>query len=127
MTDTAAPASAPAGAELNGAREEPLPLLITVTQAFERRLPSQRVMDAIARLEPSESFGELAQRQPFRIIAFRALIAQYPGDVQRLWLHSYDVEVDVVDAVDPTSGRSPTSSPILPILAHDAGRGRRAG
>ena len=107
MTDTTA--LPPAGADLNGAAREPLPLLVTVSSAFSSRLPSQRVMDAIAQLEPDENFAELAQRQPFRIVAFRALIAQHGGDMNRLWLHSYDVEVDVLEP-DPTSGRSPTSS-----------------
>ena len=110
MTDTTElPNAEPAEASPNGATADALPLLVTVTHAFSSRLPSQRVMDAIARLEPDENFADLALRQPFRIVAFRALYAQHPGDVNRLWMHSYDVEVDVLEP-DPTSGRSPTSS-----------------
>ena len=109
MTDTALPT--PTDAELNGDNRERLPLLVKVTSAFSSRLPSQRVMDAIARVEVGETFADLAGNQPFRIVAFRALLRDYPNaDPATLWLHSYDVEVDVEEEANPTDGRSPTAS-----------------
>jgi hypothetical protein len=85
-----------------------LPGVIAVTQAFTTRLPSQRLIDDLARLEPDRPFPELAQAQPFRIIAYRKLLADHPDrDKTSLWLHAYDVEVDVVEA-DPTNGSGPT-------------------
>jgi hypothetical protein len=89
-----------------------LPTVIDVTQAFTQRLPSQRIIDLLARLEPGRPFPELAAEMPFRIIAFRKLIADYPAfDQTAMWLHSYDVEVQVVE-VDPTSNGSPTPTPL---------------
>jgi hypothetical protein len=89
----------------------PLPELVTVTQSFIARLPSQRVLDVLAKLEPGLKFGDLAENQPPRLIAFRALLRDHPGrDPASLWLHAYDVEVALVE-VDPTNGSTPTLSP----------------
>ena len=93
------------------AAEIPLPDLVEVSGAFTRRLPSQRLLDMLAHIETTP-FGDLAGTQPFRIIAFRALVRDYPGrDTTSLWLHAYDVEVDVTEA-DPTVEASPTPSPL---------------
>jgi hypothetical protein len=93
------------------APEVALPTLIGVSTAFSSRLPSQRVMDLLARAEGGVSFGELAQSQPFRIVAFRALLRDFPErDPTSLWLHAYDVEVEVAEE-NPTNGKSPT--PVL--------------
>jgi len=89
----------------------PLPDLVTVTQAFIARLPSQRILDLLAQLEPGVKFGELAENQPPRLIAFRALLRDHPGrDPASLWLAAYDIEV-AIEEVDPTNGKSPTPSP----------------
>jgi hypothetical protein len=102
MTDTAPPAP-----EL-----EALPTLVHVSQAFSARLPSQRVLDLISKLEHGAAFIELAETQPFRIVAFRALLRDYPGrDPSSLWMHAYDTEVEVADAVDPTNGKSTMPAP----------------
>lgn len=92
-----------------------LPTTITASQAFIARLPSQRVIDLLAHLEPGTKFGELIEAQPPRMIAFRALLRDYPQrDPASLWLHAYDCEVALVD-VDPTGGNglkpSPSSAP----------------
>lgn len=88
----------------------PLPSLIEVPQSFIARLPSQRVLDLLARIEPGEKFGELIESQPPRIIAFRALLRDHPNrDPTSLWLHAYDVEVGIVEA-DPTNGSVPKLS-----------------
>jgi hypothetical protein len=87
-----------------------LPLLVTVSESFSARLPSQRVLDLMTKYEPG-GFQQLAESQPFRMVAFRALIRDFPDyDPQALWLHAYDVEVEVV-GVDPTNGKSPTLAP----------------
>jgi hypothetical protein len=89
---------------------EPLPDVVTVTQAFAARMPTQRVIDAVEAVE-HEPFGELVQRQPMRVVAFRALLRDRAGyDVTALWLHSYDVEVAIADA-DPTSPNGTTPAP----------------
>jgi len=96
-------------ATTNGAAET-LPVLVQVTQAFASRLPRQRDIDLLARIE-SLPFGELAQSQPFRLVAFRALCRDYPDyDPTALWLHAYDCECEVVEA-SPTTGNTPTPSP----------------
>jgi hypothetical protein len=93
------------------AAAEPLPDLVSVSAAFSARLPSQRVLDMLARLE-GVGFGELAERQPFRIVAFRALIRDYPNrDPASVWAHAYDVEVEVAEGMDPTNGKSTTPAP----------------
>jgi hypothetical protein len=93
------------------AAAEQLPDLVTVSTAFSARLPSQRVLDMLARLE-GVGFGELAERQPFRIVAFRALMRDYPSrDPASVWAHAYDVEVEVAEAMDPTNGKSTTRAP----------------
>jgi hypothetical protein len=87
-----------------------LPLTVTVSLAFSRRLPSQRILDIIdaAELAP---FAELAEHQPFRIVAFRALVRDFPDvDPAELWRHSYDTEVDV-QVPDPTENGSQTPAP----------------
>ena len=90
---------------------DPLPDRVEVSGAFTRRLPSQRLLDMLAHIETAP-FGDLAGTQPFRIIAFRALVRDYPGrDPTSLWLHAYDVEVDVIEA-DPTVEASPTPPPL---------------
>jgi hypothetical protein len=90
---------------------EPLPTEVIVTQTFIARLPSQRVLDLLARLEPGQKFGELIEAQPPRLVAFRSLLKQFPDrDVSSLWMHAYDVEV-VIAEVDPTNGSVPSSSP----------------
>ena len=103
MTDSTFESTTPA---------EPLPLLINVSTAFSSRLPSQRVLDMLERIEPG-GFGAIAQAQPFRIVAFRALLRDFPDhDPTSLWLHAYDVEVEVQD-INPTNGK-------LPTPAHDS-------
>jgi hypothetical protein len=89
-----------------------LPGVVTVTTAFTTRLPSQRLIDLLGRIEMDVPFPELAQNQPFRLIAFRKLLEMYPDrDVTSLWMHAYDVEVDTGEG-DPTNGSGPT--PTLP-------------
>jgi hypothetical protein len=89
---------------------EALPTVVTVTQDFARRLPTQRVCDVVVAAE-GIPFGELVQLQPTRLTAFRALIRDYPTrDTTSLWLHAYDVEVAIAE-VDPTNGTSPTPGP----------------
>jgi hypothetical protein len=91
--------------------DQPLPELVSVTQSFIARLPSQRIIDLLAKLEPGVNFGDLVQQQPPRMIAFRAMLRDYPGrDATSLWMHAYDVEVAIVE-VDPTNGKEPTLSP----------------
>jgi hypothetical protein len=90
---------------------EPLPPMVTVSTAFSARLPSQRVLDMLARIE-GVGFGELAELQPFRIVAFRALMRDYPNrDPASVWAHAYDVEVEVEENADPTNGKSTTPAP----------------
>jgi hypothetical protein len=87
-----------------------LPGVVTVTQAFSTRMPTQRVQDTITRAEGG-TFGQLIQTQPFRVVAFRALLRDFPDrDPTSLWLHAYDVEVEVAEP-DPTNGNSPTPAP----------------
>jgi len=89
----------------------PLPTTVRVTESFSRRMPTQRVIDAVQHAEGGTPFGELIQHQPFRVVAFRALLRDFPDrDTTSLWLHSYDVEVEVVEA-NPTNGDSPTLAP----------------
>lgn len=89
----------------------PLPSLVHVDQSFNTRLPTQRVIDAIAKAAPGVSLSELVANQTFQLTAFRALLRDFPDrDVTSLWMHAYDVEVQVTD-VDPTSGNEPTLSP----------------
>jgi hypothetical protein len=101
------PAPAAQGADV------PLPSIVYVSQAFSARLPSQRVLDLLTKLE-GVGFGELATTAPFRIVAFRALLNEYPArDPASLWAHAYDVEVEVAEGVDPTAmnGKSTTPAP----------------
>jgi hypothetical protein len=88
----------------------PMPDCITVPQAFIARLPSQRIIDMLRRLEPDANFGELIEAQPPRLIAFRWLLREHPTrDATSLWMAAYDIEVAIAD-VDPTSGSGPTPS-----------------
>jgi hypothetical protein len=87
-----------------------LPTVVTVTQSFASRMPTQRAIDAIAAVE-HEPFGDLVQRQAMRVVAFRALLRDWPDyDLAALWMHSYDVEVEI-DTVDPTSPNGQTPEP----------------
>ena len=89
----------------------PLPALVKVTTAFSQRMPTQRTLDALTRIEGAD-FGELATAQPFRIVAFRALLRDFPDyDLTALWMHAYDTEVEVED-INPTNGTSATSEPL---------------
>jgi hypothetical protein len=89
-----------------------LPVVMTVTQSFASRMPTQRVIDAVEHAEGGAGFGDIVQRQPFRVVAFRALMRQFPArDVTSLWLHAYDVEVEITE-VNPTNGAEPM--PVLP-------------
>jgi hypothetical protein len=88
---------------------EALPSSVIVSQAFAARMPTQRVLDELARIEPAP-FTELMQSQPSRVLAFRALLRDFPGrDVTSLWLASYDVEVELVET-DPTDEPEPKHS-----------------
>jgi hypothetical protein len=93
-----------------------LPELVNCTQAFIARLPSQRVIDLLTKLEPGSNFGQLMETQPPRMIAFRKLLLDFPlRDPASLWLHAYDVEVGIIE-VDPTvSNGQTTSPPSVPI------------
>ena len=89
---------------------EALPTLVRVSTAFSQRMPTQRVLDQLSRIEGSD-FGTLASAQPFRIVAFRALLRDFPDfDTTALWMHAYDTEVEIED-INPTNGTSPTSGP----------------
>jgi hypothetical protein len=89
----------------------PLPETISVTQSFIARLPAQRVVDQLRRIEPDLKFGELIEEQSSRVIAFRWLLREYPDrDPTSLWMHAYDVETAVIE-VDPTNGKSSTALP----------------
>jgi hypothetical protein len=107
MTDDPTPTPTERPAEV--IEPEPLPTLVRVSLAFSQRMPSQRVLDLMSRLEGAE-FTALATTQPFRIIAFRALLRDYPErDPSSMWLHAYDVEVEV-EQPNPTNGSTPTAS-----------------
>ena len=88
-----------------------LPTLIECTQSFIARLPSQRIIDLLSRMEPDMNFSQIMEAQPPRMIAFRALLRDYPDrDPTSLWMHAYDCEIGIVE-VDPTNGKSPTLLP----------------
>jgi hypothetical protein len=88
-----------------------LPALVTVSQAFAARMPTQRVIDTVERAEAA-TFADIIARQPFRVVAFRALMRDHPDrDVTSLWLAAYDVEVAITEP-DPTNGVSPTPGPL---------------
>lgn len=89
---------------------EALPTVIKASDAFAARLPSQRILDLLDKVDPA-GFAELAQTQPFRIVAFRLLLREFPDyDPTALWLHAYDVEVEV-ETENPTNGKLPTPVP----------------
>jgi hypothetical protein len=88
-----------------------LPFLVCVDQAFNQRLPPQRQIDALERINGGVAFSELIQTKTTQVTAFRALMRDYPDrDPASLWAHAYDVEVEIV-AVDPTNGAGPKLSP----------------
>jgi hypothetical protein len=88
----------------------PLPDVVTVTTAFASRLPTQRVLDQLQRIE-DVPFGTLLQNQGSRVTAFRKLVQMFPGrDATSLWMHAYDVEVEV-ELPDPKEMNSSTPSP----------------
>jgi hypothetical protein len=96
---------------MQGPDTGPLPELVTVSQAFISRLPSQRVIDLMKKLQGDMTFSELMEEQPGRITAFRALMRDHPRrDPTSLWMHAYDVEV-AIDDPDPTNGNSSIPSP----------------
>ena len=87
-----------------------LPDCVSCTQAFIARLPSQRIIDLLSKLEPGAIFSQLMEQQPPRMIAFRKLLLDFPNrDPASLWLHAYDVEVAIVE-VDPTVSNGQTAS-----------------
>jgi hypothetical protein len=91
--------------------DEKMPTLVRVSQAFSARLPSQRILDLVTKIEGID-FAALATTAPFRLVAFRALLRDYPNrDPTSLWMHAYDVEVEVEDA-NPMNGSSPMPGPI---------------
>jgi hypothetical protein len=80
----------------------PLPVEVAVTLAFVKRLPTQRLLDSLAHIDPTP-FGELQEQRPSQVLAFRWLVREFPGrDFGSLWMHAYDVEIEIVDS-DPTS------------------------
>jgi hypothetical protein len=80
----------------------PLPTEMSATLSFVKRIPSQRMLDGLAHLD-STPFGELQDQMPSRVLAFRLLVRDFPSrDLASLWMHAYDVEVELVDS-DPTS------------------------
>lgn len=80
----------------------PLPLEAEVTLAFVKRLPTQRLLDALTRIDPTP-FGELQEQRPSQVIAFRWLVRDFPNrDINSLWMHAYDMEIALIDG-DPTS------------------------
>jgi hypothetical protein len=86
---------------------EPLPATISIPAEFAARIPTQRVLDSLAAITP-EPLTELMANQATRIIAFRALLREFPErDPTSLWMHAYDVELEIFTP-DPTDGRSPT-------------------
>jgi hypothetical protein len=112
MIDDPTPTPTPSERPAEVLEPEPLanlPTLVRVSLAFSQRMPSQRVLDLMSRLEGAE-FTALATTQPFRIIAFRALLRDHPErDPASMWLHAYDVEVEV-EQPNPTNGSTPTAS-----------------
>ena len=107
MTDTTAAEEYEPQPAPNGSADPnvPLPTLLSVAASFSARLPSQRVLDQLAEFEGMD-FGTLATTQPFRIVAYRALLRDFPGrDPRSLWMHAYDVEVEV-ESADPLSSVS---------------------
>jgi hypothetical protein len=99
-----------AAIEARNADLGPLPSTIRTSLSFVTRLPAQRVLDLLAKLDPTP-FGELQASQPSRVVAFRLLLRDHPHrDPSSLWLAAYDVEVELADA-DPTSELAPTPWP----------------
>jgi hypothetical protein len=87
-----------------------LPSVVTVSQAFASRGPSQAAIDVIVRREGGP-FQMIMEQQGFRVTVFRKLMEMFPGyDLDSLWSHSYYVE-PAFEAVDPTSNGSPTAEP----------------
>jgi hypothetical protein len=104
MTDEQIPTTTTDAA---AAAAEPLPGFVHVTPAFAARVPSQRVLDLLTGIEGVD-VGPLLAHSPGRIIAFRALLRDFPErDPTSLWLHAYDVETEL-DEPNPTNGSGPT-------------------
>jgi hypothetical protein len=89
----------------------PLPTRVTVTRAMlQRVVPPQRLQDEITKLE-GRPYRDVYEAQPFRCEAFRVLQHDHPlRDPASLWLHAYDVEVEMAEE-DPTNGNSPKLGP----------------
>jgi hypothetical protein len=89
----------------------PLPLVAVVAPSFTRRIPSQAVVNLLRQYEDMP-FTDLMQEQSGRVIAFRWLLKEYSRrDPSSLWMHSFHMEVEITDEVDPTSAPSPTPPP----------------
>jgi hypothetical protein len=93
----------------------PLPEVVKVTAETAARLPSQRVLDILARIEPTP-ITELMANSMSRVLAFRVLMRDHPTrDPASLWAASYDIEVEF-ETADPTSAVAPaTWPPSVPI------------
>lgn len=91
----------------------PLPLVVRLGTDQLSRAPSQRVLDLIARFERVSEGITVFRDQPTRVAAFRHLLIEHPHrDANSLWLHAYDVEVDVFEVTpDPTSSGTTTTAP----------------
>ena len=75
-----------------------LPTVVAVNEGFARRWPSPRLQHVIRDVE-GMPFQQVIGDDPSRVTAFRALVRDFPDyDLTALWLHSYDVEVDVVES-----------------------------
>jgi hypothetical protein len=87
-----------------------LPVVVAVSDAFARRIPSPRLQRVVRDVE-GRPFQEVMAEDPFRVAVFRLLHEQFPDfDLTALWLHSFDVEAEVVEP-NPTNGASPTPAP----------------
>ena len=96
-----------------------LPTVVAVNEGFARRWPSPRLQHVIRDVE-GMPFQQVIGDDPSRVTAFRALVRDFPDyDLTALWLHSFDVELDLVE-LDPTNGKSPTPGPLSAITG-DAG------
>jgi len=87
-----------------------LPLVIRISDAMARRIPSPRLQKTVREVE-GRPFQEVMAEDPFRVTVFRLLHEQFPDfDLTALWLHSFDVEAEVEEP-NPTNGSSPTPAP----------------
>jgi hypothetical protein len=89
---------------------DPLPTRVQVDQDEAAILPSSRLAHVIRQAEGIPVM-QYIQDDPFRVVAFRRLHEQFPDyDLNALWLHCYDVEIQLVTA-DPTNGSTGTPGP----------------